>query len=51
MALIDNGWQQCVSDLCIYVFRAGHAFAVIALYVDGIPAACNDALRLRSFKA
>jgi hypothetical protein len=49
--LVDNGWQQCVSDLCIYIFRAGHVFAMIALYVDDIPAACNDAAWLTSFKA
>jgi hypothetical protein len=42
--LVDHGWQQCVSDPCIYIFRAGHVdFAIIALYVDDIPAACNDA--------
>jgi hypothetical protein len=41
--LVDNGWQQCVSDPCIYIFRAGHVFAMIALYVDDIPAACDDA--------
>jgi hypothetical protein len=43
--------QQCVSDPCIYIFRTGHVFAVIALYVDDIPAACNDATWLASFKA
>jgi hypothetical protein len=41
--LVDHGWQQSVSDLCIYTFRTGHVFAMIALYVDDIPAACNDA--------
>jgi hypothetical protein len=40
---VDNGWQQCISDPCIYIFRAGHVFAMIALYVDDIPAARNDA--------
>jgi hypothetical protein len=49
--LVDNGWQQCVSDPCIYIFRTGHVFAMIALYVDDIPAACNDATWLASFKA
>jgi hypothetical protein len=49
--LVDNGWQQCVSDPCIFVFRTGHVFAMIALYVNDIPAACNDASRLTSFKA
>jgi hypothetical protein len=39
--LVENGWQQCISDLCIYIFRAGLIFATIALYVDDIPAACN----------
>jgi hypothetical protein len=50
-SLVDHGWQQCVSDLCIYIFRAGHVFAMIALYVDDIPAACNDASWLTTFKA
>jgi hypothetical protein len=49
--LIDHGWQQCVSDPCIYIFRTGHVFAMIALYVNAIPAACNDATWLASFKA
>jgi hypothetical protein len=37
--VVDNGWQQCVSDPCIYIFRTGHVFAMIALYVDDILAA------------
>jgi hypothetical protein len=41
--LLDHGWQQCVSDSCIYIYRTGHVFAMITLYVDDIPAACNDA--------
>jgi hypothetical protein len=49
--LVENGWQQCISDPCIYIFRAGHIFAMIALYVDDIPAACNDTTWLTSFKA
>jgi hypothetical protein len=49
--LVDNGWQQCISDPCIYIFRAGHVFAMIALYVDDILRACNDASWLVSFKA
>jgi hypothetical protein len=49
--LVDNGWQQCVSDSCIYIFRTGHVFAMIVLYVDDIPAACNDPAWLASFKA
>jgi hypothetical protein len=50
-SLVDHGWQQCVSDPCIYIFRTGHVFAIIALYVDDISAACNDATWLASFKA
>jgi hypothetical protein len=42
--LVDNGWQQCISYPCIYIFRAGHVFVMIALYVDDIPATCNDGL-------
>jgi hypothetical protein len=49
--LVDHGWQQCLSDPCIYIFRTGHVFAMIALYVDDIPAACNDTAWLASFKA
>jgi hypothetical protein len=49
--LVDHGWQQCVSDPCIYIFHAGHVFAMVALYVDDIPAACTDAALLTSFKA
>jgi hypothetical protein len=49
--LVDHGWQQCVSDPCIYIFRTGHVFAMIELYADSIPAACNDATWLASFKA
>jgi hypothetical protein len=49
--LVDNGWQQFVSNPCIYVFRAGQVFAMIAVYVDDIPAACNDASWLISLKA
>jgi hypothetical protein len=40
-----------MSDPCIYIFRTGHVFAMIAMYVDDIPAACNDATWLASFKA
>jgi hypothetical protein len=46
--LVDHGWQQCVSDPCIYIFRAGHILAMIALYMDDIPTACNDAAWLTS---
>jgi hypothetical protein len=49
--IVDHGWQQCVLNPCIYIFRTGHVFAIIALYVDDIPAACNDATWPASFKA
>jgi hypothetical protein len=49
--LVDHGWQHCLSYPCIYIFRTGYVFAMIALYVHGIPAACNDAAWLASFKA
>jgi hypothetical protein len=49
--IVDNRWKHCISDPCIYIFRGGHVFAMIALYVDDIPAACNDATWLTSFKA
>jgi hypothetical protein len=49
--LVDNGWHQCVSDPCIYIFRTGQVFTMMALYVDDILAACNDATWRASFKA
>jgi hypothetical protein len=49
--LDENGRQQCKSDPCIYIFRTGTDFAMIALYVDDIPAVSNDATWLSSFKA
>jgi hypothetical protein len=49
--LINIGWQQCVSEPCIYVFRTGSVFAIITLFVDDTPAACNDTTWLNSFKA
>jgi hypothetical protein len=49
--LVDNGWQQCISDPCTYIFRVVHVFAMIAFYVDAIPASCNDATWLTLFKA
>jgi hypothetical protein len=49
--LVENGWQQCISDPCTHIFRAGNIFAMIALYVDDIHAACNDAPWLASSKA
>jgi hypothetical protein len=49
--LVDHGWQHCVFHPCIYIFRTGHVFAMIALHVDGILAACNDPAWLASFKA
>jgi hypothetical protein len=48
--LVENEWQLCTSDLCIYTFRTGTVFATIALYVDGIHA-CDDAAWLSCFKA
>jgi hypothetical protein len=49
--LVDNGWRQWISDPCIYIFRAGNIFAMIAHYADDIPAACHDATWLTSFNA
>jgi hypothetical protein len=40
-----------MSDPCIYTFRNGDMFAVIALYVDDIPVACNDVAWTQAFKA
>jgi hypothetical protein len=38
-------------DPCIYTFRIGDIFAIIALYVDDIPAACSDTTWMQAFKA
>jgi hypothetical protein len=38
--LVTDGWQQCVPDPCINIFHT--VFAMIAMHVDAIPAACND---------
>jgi hypothetical protein len=35
---------------CIYIFRTGTIFVLMALYVDDIPAACNNTPWLTSFK-
>jgi hypothetical protein len=40
-----------MSDPCIYTFRTGDVFAMIALYVDDILAACNDTTWMHAFKA
>jgi hypothetical protein len=49
--ILLRAWQQCVSNPCIYIFRTGHVFAMIVMYVDDIHAACNDPAWLASFKA
>jgi hypothetical protein len=49
--LVENGWQQCISDPCINTFRTGAAFDMIALYVNDNLASCNNATWLSSFKA
>jgi hypothetical protein len=40
--LVSHGWRQLMSDPCIYIFEADGVFAMIALYVDDIPVACNN---------
>jgi hypothetical protein len=49
--LVNTEWQQCVSDPCIYIFRTGSAFAMIALYLDDISVASKDTVWLTLFKA
>jgi hypothetical protein len=49
--LVDNGWQQYVSNPSTYIFRAGHVFVMIAVCADAIHAAYNEASRLTSSKA
>jgi hypothetical protein len=40
--LVSQGWRQLMSDPCIYIFEADGVFAMIALYVDDFPVACNN---------
>jgi hypothetical protein len=40
-----------MSNPCIYTFRTGDIFAMIALYADDIPFACNDIAWMQTFKA
>jgi hypothetical protein len=40
-----------MSDPCIYTYRTCNIFAMIALYVDDIPSACNDTAWMHAFKA
>jgi hypothetical protein len=40
--LVSQGWRQLMSDPCIYIYEADGVFAMIALYVDDIPVACNN---------
>jgi hypothetical protein len=49
--LVEQGWKQSMSDPCIYTFRTGDIFAMIALYVDDIPGASNDTAWMQAFKA
>jgi hypothetical protein len=48
--LVENGRQQCISDPCIYIFRTGTVFAMIAIYVDDIPAPAMMLLGCRRSK-
>jgi hypothetical protein len=41
--LVSQGWRQLMSYLCIYIFVSDGVFAMIALYVDDIHVACNNA--------
>jgi hypothetical protein len=41
-SLVEHGWKQCMFDPCICTFRTDDIFAMIALYVDDIPTACNN---------
>jgi hypothetical protein len=49
--LVNTNWQQCFSNTCIYIFRTGFVFVMIAMYVVDIPAVCNDTAWLASFRA
>jgi hypothetical protein len=46
--LLLQGWTQCKSDPCIYV--AG-VFAMIGVYVDDLPLACNNPTWVSKFKS
>jgi hypothetical protein len=49
--IVNNGWQQCFSDPRIHIFRTDSVFTMIAMYMDSIPAACNDTACVTSFQA
>jgi hypothetical protein len=36
------GSRQLMSDLCIFIFEDDGLLAMIVLYVDDIPVACNN---------
>jgi hypothetical protein len=40
--LVSKGWRQLMSHPCIYIFKSNGVFAMIALFVDDIPVACNN---------
>jgi hypothetical protein len=49
--LLLQGWTQCKSDPCIYIFRAPGVFAMIGVYVDDLPLACNNPTWVSQFKS
>jgi hypothetical protein len=49
--LVSQGWHQLMSDPCIYIFEADGVLAMIALYVDDIPVACNSSAWRVAFTA
>jgi hypothetical protein len=40
--LISNGWTQLQSEPCIYIYRHDGIFAMLGIYVDDLPLACNN---------
>jgi hypothetical protein len=41
--LVSHGWRQLMSEPCFYIFEADGVCAMIALYVDDIMVACDNA--------
>ena len=47
--LKDNGYEQSMSDNCLYIKRVGEEFIVISLFWDDLLLACNSVNMLVGF--
>ena len=48
--LKDNGYEQSMSDNCLYIKRVGEEFIIISLFVDDLLLACNSISMLQKEK-